>query len=494
MAWIKFISELQMKNLLNNFNFEYDELKKLLYSTQSFIAGGAALKVFLNENYDENQDLDIFLPIPYSRNDFIQGPNVIYKKYKFGYLPFEELAKEKIKAILHNKGYYLTSSGVSNHHNCGNNPTKDIEYMKCALTHFIKNIINYENIITKKKIQIITVFEHSIQDILDTFDLNICQIAINCNDNSFYFNLENAGIQDLISKKLMYITNPLYPSNLEKRINKYLSRGFTWIKPNGEEVYFNKKPTPMDVNCYITTQLSNKIITYEEYLEIKANKKKEVIQTSCNMKDNDWEDEIPEISPPGSKIKNGLICCDFCEKKIINFEEKEDHFCQSCKELLCDDCIYGDEVTPQGHQCCDNPIFNITNSLYNDSDIQKGVKYMEDNNYLSQCMQYQFKDIDNENKQIMCLDEFYLLDDTYDINIKIKFDLENLIKSGSCYGLAKYIYQLIKYIKSKFKSKFDNTKDEKPNTKEYVEIEKKDLEELLSFIQKFQNKYSKYVK
>lgn len=48
--------------------------------------------------------------------------------------------------------------------------------MKCALSHFIKNIMTFTK--DNKNIQIITIFDCTIDEFLDTFDLNICKLAI----------------------------------------------------------------------------------------------------------------------------------------------------------------------------------------------------------------------------------------------------------------------------------------------------------------------------
>ena len=49
---------------------------------------------------------------------------------------------------------------------------------------------------------------------------------------------------------------------------------------------------------------------------------------------------------------------------------------------------------------------------------------------------------------IICLDELKLFKDDENglTNLKFRVDLENLVKTGSCYGLGFYIYQLLEYI------------------------------------------------
>ena len=62
---------------------------------------------------------------------------------------------------------------------------------------------------------------------------------------------------------------------------------------------------------------------------------------------------------------------------------------------------------------------------------------------------------DINERKIWCLDEFHVLPDTeenIDRNIDIKWDLERIAQTGSCAGLAEYIFELIIYTKEKANS------------------------------------------
>lgn len=484
----------QINNLVKNFNLEIEELKDLLYSTKSFIAGGSVLSTFLNEKLDDNQDLDIFLPIPYTKEE-TNNFSKYYEKFKLGFLPYEELAKNKIASILTSKNYQLQRQVPKDFTN-ENKPTKDIEYMKCGLTHFIKNIENYENKNINRKIQIITVYDHSIQDILNTFDLNICQIAILNNGFNFHFYIgQSYENLELIENKKMYILNPLYPANLHKRIKKYLLRGFTWIRPNREVIYNidNNQITDLDIACYLSINFPiDQIITYEQFIQInkeKEEKEKQTFSITSNFEDFE-EDEQPKSKQNFNKVYfKKSIQCSWCELKITNGYE-----CVKCNSILCENCKFGDDVIPGGIICC-NSAEHLPEFIYSEQDIAKGVEYMEDKNYISYCINYQFLKNDDNNKQIMCLDEFYLLDNTttnIDANLNIKHDLEVLIHSGSCYGLAKYIYQLIHYIKLNKEKYIKDDEHNQPNTN-CIQVNKEDLKQLLDMISKFQEKYKKFI-
>lgn len=82
--------------------------------------------------------------------------------------------------------------------------------------------------------------------------------------------------------------------------------------------------------------------------------------------------------------------------------------------------------------------------------IQKGIEYMINNNLIDKCKEYKFSNEDISNARIVCIDDFYLLEDNEnndEINYNIKWDLTDISNSKTCYELAIYIYDLIKYIK-----------------------------------------------
>lgn len=103
---------------------------------------------------------------------------------------------------------------------------------------------------------------------------------------------------------------------------------------------------------------------------------------------------------------------------------------------------------------------NIASSITTEL-LEEGVEYMKKNNLIINCINYKFNNKDNEQKKIYCLDEFELIKIpeqcseklVYYIcyqNIDIKFELNNIMKSCSCFGLSIYIYKLIKHIQHIF--------------------------------------------
>lgn len=81
--------------------------------------------------------------------------------------------------------------------------------------------------------------------------------------------------------------------------------------------------------------------------------------------------------------------------------------------------------------------------------LETGYKYICDNNLLTNFLNYQMTESDIDERKISRIDEFYILppntDENIARNIDIKWDLENIAKTGSRVGLAEYILDLIIY-------------------------------------------------
>lgn len=199
----------KFNKLFSKFKLTYDEVQLILNysgSIKSFISGSMALSVFLDEKFDDEQDLDIYI-MEYNKN--------IIKKHL-----------EYIDKILDEKGY---ESSVSKDY---------IDYNKFGKykyhNQYIKEVITYFYYSDKDtiKIQIIIIDDCIIKNLLDTFDINIVKLAIYSTGNEMYFYedttndyLKNQNLA-LIKYKKMYVTdlNSIQKSII--RIFKYLNRGF----------------------------------------------------------------------------------------------------------------------------------------------------------------------------------------------------------------------------------------------------------------------------
>ena len=81
--------------------------------------------------------------------------------------------------------------------------------------------------------------------------------------------------------------------------------------------------------------------------------------------------------------------------------------------------------------------------------LETGYQYICNNNLIANFMNYQMTESDIDERKISRLDDFNVLpqntDENIARNIDIKWDLENIAKTGSRAGLAEYIFDLIIY-------------------------------------------------
>lgn len=272
-----------MEELANFFGMTEECLGQLLYTTNSFIAGGAPLAVF-HKTIFPDMDLDIFLRIPVEWNS--EPWKRSYDTGKGFYYNYEGLAKEKINGFLSIRGYKLVKENDASrwskinsqlpHSYLKNTETEDIEYMRSAMSHFIKNINTYQHE-DGRKVQIITLYDCSIENFLETFDLNICRLVIvgsqNCDWRMELMTKHLTKLQlEEIRNKDMYIYNPLYRANLARRIHKYIGRGFKWVMPRTYEPLQEYTKSLDDIKEYISETFIPEITTFEEFMEAKKSR------------------------------------------------------------------------------------------------------------------------------------------------------------------------------------------------------------------------------
>lgn len=256
-----------MEKITNHFSVDINKFAKLLYDTNSFISGGSVLSAFLNEDINENQDLDIFLRIPYDREK--EEKNI--PSFKNHYYPYQELAKEKITNFIESQGYildanYSSEEEINNRLKNRSNIKDELPYLQSELSKYVKNIMNYMN--NGRKIQLITLYDCSIEEFLDTYDLNICRLAIcsDINNKLYYYHEQNDYIskQELehIKNKKMYIFNSKFINNISNRVKKYIDRGFKLILINDPQG--NELQEKDDIEDYIKNNLIELSFYYNE--------------------------------------------------------------------------------------------------------------------------------------------------------------------------------------------------------------------------------------
>lgn len=83
------------------------------------------------------------------------------------------------------------------------------------------------------------------------------------------------------------------------------------------------------------------------------------------------------------------------------------------------------------------------------SNLQPGYQYLDNNNLIDNFLNYQFTELDINERKIWCIDEFHALPpdtkENISRNIDIKLELEKIAKTSSYTSFAEYIYYLIIY-------------------------------------------------
>ena len=132
---------------------------------------------------------------------------------------------------------------------------------------------------------------------------------------------------------VVFIDKQRFPKNSSNFANPYkISKD-----GNREEVLYKYK-------TYIIEKLKNNILLQQELITLKGK------NLGCWCAPEPCHGNILlEL------ISTELYECNFCELKKKGIEMNK---CDKCNMLLCDDCKYGDDVTPEGVNCCELDVIN----------------------------------------------------------------------------------------------------------------------------------------
>jgi hypothetical protein len=193
------------KELIESYNINFYEFKKVIIEVDALITGSFALAGFLQQEgidigYEPN-DIDIFV-----------SQLELYKLFSFietcGYKKFEQNVDD------------YSSFDESDNYCC---------------VHGIDHIVSFRDE-NDKKIQVIVVKSDNMKEYINkNFDLSVCISWLNANNDTF-----ETLVPELTKKKEMYVNTPL-TKKLLTRIEKYEQRGFTIVNrphdtENDEEV------------------------------------------------------------------------------------------------------------------------------------------------------------------------------------------------------------------------------------------------------------------
>jgi len=245
--------------VLKKFGLSSEMFSELLKVTNGIIAGGIASTAFFGKPLNNNQDLDVWVPIPFlsytSSSTAIYNaplnysPGAYFNLVHFAINSFlinnqkrptpENLIKMSLDEIIDRYNGVYEKDSVSYTH----------EYKESDLSTIIRSIDTYINPWTGRRIQIIYTFNTTVDDIMKSFDFDICQFW---SDGSNNFQVNSYTTNPATLTRLCHghakilldpdnINSQYQKERLENRVAKYEKRGYKfswlangnhWIQPN----------------------------------------------------------------------------------------------------------------------------------------------------------------------------------------------------------------------------------------------------------------------
>lgn len=224
--------------VLEKFGLNPSSLNNFLQITQGFIAGGAASSAFFGKPLEDDQDLNIWIPLPISpclQYIYTASGNCIAVSYSYLVREFvtnfftknqndpsaKNLLSMSLQTIINRyKGVYRLTT------NNDKNP-----YDNFSASGVNESIANFENPWTGRRIKIVYT---QMCNVLDNFDLDICQFYVDGTSN-FMVKIYNKNIDNLTNLRhgqARILNNHKYNQSryesLDKLIIKYEKRGYTF--------------------------------------------------------------------------------------------------------------------------------------------------------------------------------------------------------------------------------------------------------------------------
>jgi hypothetical protein len=218
--------------LAEHFEINNKDLYNILHRTGGEIMGGCLLPLYLNENFYEDQDLDIFVKLPYESkyNDHpnIYNPNMDHPTHMMA--RYEFLMLSYIDKILKNNNFTIFST-EGQILNWSEKLFFDsyAKYQETPVGIYLKHVLTYQK--NNKKIQIIILFNCDTEDLLKLFDLSICKLHLDTSkiNNTLTQYIDETTQNEIKNKLMRSIISKHENTHREIRIEKYIKRGFTLI-------------------------------------------------------------------------------------------------------------------------------------------------------------------------------------------------------------------------------------------------------------------------
>jgi hypothetical protein len=229
--------------VLKTFGLDPKEFAQFLGVTHGFVAGGAASSAYFGKSLYDDQDLDIWIPIPVS-----SGCSAIYKTspnydsasycsllrtYIFNY--FTKNQRRPNQRILLSLSLDQISKKYSGVYT--KITTKDIaQYTQSNMSNMISCIDTYENTWTGRRIQVIYTYNKTADEVLSNYDFDVCQFYTDGTDDFLVrpFKTSATNLANMRQGHAKILTNTediqteYQQQRLEERVAKYECRGYTF--------------------------------------------------------------------------------------------------------------------------------------------------------------------------------------------------------------------------------------------------------------------------
>jgi hypothetical protein len=219
------------------FGIPVHSLADLLRNLHGYIAGGACSSTFLGKNLCDSQDLDIWIPLPLT-SKHVSSIGTDGTRWSPSYYI------QIVSDLIHN---FMTTiqkrptqkkmltmsldSIINNYKGCYQKSASSYAYDRSVRS--IYRIDRFENPYTGRQVQFIYTYDISIRDIIDNFDMDVCQFFAQPMGNTFpiqHFH-DSKTISRITKGFGQYLIDMTTLSDKERlkcknRIQKYTARGF----------------------------------------------------------------------------------------------------------------------------------------------------------------------------------------------------------------------------------------------------------------------------
>lgn len=238
--------------VLKTFGLNPKEFVQFLGVTHGFVAGGAASSAFFGKPLEDEQDLDIWIPIPVSSScsGVYKAPFnydsasycSLLRTYIFNY--FTKNQRRPNQRILLSLSLNQISKKYSGVYT--KITTQDVaQYTQSNMSNMISCIDTYENTWTGRRIQVIYTYNKTVDDVLSNYDFDVCQFYTDGSDNFLVKSFKHSAT-DLTNirqghAKILTNTDDIQTEyqqqRLEERVAKYECRGYTFTWASSGNLY-----------------------------------------------------------------------------------------------------------------------------------------------------------------------------------------------------------------------------------------------------------------